>query len=552
MLSPKDSSLQFKSLITPRANNLLLLEKQEEPYIQCSNISDTAQQLCSLCRFGVPLIHALRFVMSESSEEDILEKFVLCVSPTVVQVMTIYDNKKDCQPLLAPVLTKMEVETQAMIKLRLWLEMSISKLYPQRRNTMGPQEQSLQHSLSDGSTTPKHPLQSSSGSISKKSHFITYKHSNFNPKNKKRSSSAGSEVFNTKYAYVEKKYDLSKDEQNGLICLQARIRGICIRKEFIIRNIKQRKQCLQEMLEGEEILHNNMVLMDKYFRQPLLVTHKDKHFKRKVASIFLTLTRCITSSSIFVEKLKEVVDRFNYVTCVGDTFHVLIAYIAPYLNFTTDYQISLTQWKELKKSSTIQKILKQNASVLELENISLESLLIQPVQRVMKYPMLIKEMIKYTNKEHPDNAILKEAFHEFQLFSTIANERSKMRDSLKEVATELKDEELVIDNRYHLWTGVINSKVPTKAYLFNDMVLVCSKQLKSKTWDVIESMQLGGDIDIFFRHAKPMVLELENEEVCLQVKKQIVEIIRDEWFNLNDERSWLDLLDRSMTGATCE
>jgi hypothetical protein len=41
----------------------------------------------------------------------------------------------------------------------------------------------------------------------------------------------------------------------------------------------------------------------------------------------------------------------------------------------------------------------------------LKSVLIKPVQRILKYPLLLQELLKNTSETHPDKVTLQQAIH---------------------------------------------------------------------------------------------------------------------------------------------
>lgn len=56
------------------------------------------------------------------------------------------------------------------------------------------------------------------------------------------------------------------------------------------------------------------------------------------------------------------------------------------------------------------------------------SLLIKPVQRVMKYPLLLGELWQATPEDHPDNRPLQEAFTAAKIINVNINEFKRRKD----------------------------------------------------------------------------------------------------------------------------
>ena len=56
------------------------------------------------------------------------------------------------------------------------------------------------------------------------------------------------------------------------------------------------------------------------------------------------------------------------------------------------------------------------------------SLLIKPVQRVMKYPLLLGELWQATPSDHPDNSPLQEALTAAKIINVNINEFKRRKD----------------------------------------------------------------------------------------------------------------------------
>ena len=64
-------------------------------------------------------------------------------------------------------------------------------------------------------------------------------------------------------------------------------------------------------------------------------------------------------------------------------------------------------------------------SAPESRGLNLESFLIKPVQRICKYPLLIRELIKYTSPTHKDHPSLGQAMEKIENLVALVNESTK-------------------------------------------------------------------------------------------------------------------------------
>ncbi|KAL7715801.1 Rho guanine nucleotide exchange factor [Entamoeba marina] len=487
--------------------------------------------LSSLCRFGVSLKSALCFVKDNFDviQETLLQNFVSTIHASVVDVMTRFDNKESCKNILFTYFSYNAHSPFNQLKKWLLETPSINSSNPSICKEIF-EESPIKHpklctSLKTGSFSDMPTETINDKDVKRSSSAMTLKQlgeSNINNKglkklNGKRRLNCERIEHKTLELHMNElrvkdltssspyRFETSKQNEypspikkksprkrsktlpqqkvepsriTSVVVLQTRIRSYQSRKLYSL--LLKRKECLLELFQTEQNLHKTMTLMNTYYRSSLLALNKDESFNKNVNQVFLTLPRCITSSALFISKLKEIMSPFNISTCIGDVLRMLITYVTPYLSFTTDYNIALATWKKLKTMPCVKQLIQKNSLIPELQTTTLELLLIQPVQRIMRYPMLIKEAFKATPRHHPDRSCLKKAYKEYHFFCKLANERSKMRDSLQEIALELDKDDLVVENRYHLLTLPLPTRRNVKVMLFNDMILLSKKNINNK------------------------------------------------------------------------
>lgn len=66
--------------------------------------------------------------------------------------------------------------------------------------------------------------------------------------------------------------------------------------------------------------------------------------------------------------------------------------------------------------------------------IPLEGFLLTPVQKICKYPLQLRELLKYTGPEHPDYQSLQEALEAMKHIASLINERKRKMESLEKLA----------------------------------------------------------------------------------------------------------------------
>ena len=63
-----------------------------------------------------------------------------------------------------------------------------------------------------------------------------------------------------------------------------------------------------------------------------------------------------------------------------------------------------------------------------MKQLTLESYLIKPIQRICKYPLLLREVLKKTPETHPDFKDANDALEKIEAVITIVNNRTQHLD----------------------------------------------------------------------------------------------------------------------------
>eukprot|EP01086_Lenisia_limosa_P006836 TRINITY_DN26005_c0_g1_i1.p1 TRINITY_DN26005_c0_g1~~TRINITY_DN26005_c0_g1_i1.p1 ORF type:complete len:304 (+),score=45.25 TRINITY_DN26005_c0_g1_i1:33-914(+) len=124
-------------------------------------------------------------------------------------------------------------------------------------------------------------------------------------------------------------------------------------------------------------------------------------------------------------------------------------------------------------------------------SLELKDFLIKPVQRVCKYPLLLRELLKATNEDHPDYFNLTEGLNKIRKTVDMINERHRERQNLERVSRVAQMLDNVPDNfqlihpqRRLLKEGDCDVSSggklhPRHIFLFNDIVLIVKMKKNS-------------------------------------------------------------------------
>ena len=128
-----------------------------------------------------------------------------------------------------------------------------------------------------------------------------------------------------------------------------------------------------------------------------------------------------------------------------------------YQNYCNNYSASSTRLAELRKksSSAFSKYCDEQARSKQFNGLSIESLLILPIQRMPRYKMLLEEIIKNTEHDHPDLDQLQTALSQIAAVNDSINTKMKDFDAMKRVQN--------IENRFN--GKVTNLVTPSRRYI---------------------------------------------------------------------------------------
>jgi len=161
-----------------------------------------------------------------------------------------------------------------------------------------------------------------------------------------------------------------------------------------------------------------------------------------------------------------------------------------YCRYSNNYEKLLKEIRELRKNREVNQ--RWNETEKKVGQ-NIESLLITPIQRIPRYELLLKEMLKYTSKNHPQRITLK--FAQAKI-TTIARKLNDAKDRIDKSTKLVKALEMITDvpsnvklwasNRYFIKeqefrrksTSMYYTVKPCRLLLFNDMLVYADKSGK--------------------------------------------------------------------------
>lgn len=237
-----------------------------------------------------------------------------------------------------------------------------------------------------------------------------------------------------------------------------------------------------ELLEGIYIkkLQKEKAKADKYDLQP-----------KTFDALIMNLPTLIPINMAFLKELKAT-DPLEVATVLdkySDMFKI-------YTDYTNEFDVCMSTLSELKRNNKkLRPILEEIDKQLQLvgPKVNLMAYLIMPVQRIPRYQLLLRSLIKASSSGHPRYAEMEKAQDKLKKIATYMNENKARRENMRhmmEICEKLKGvpssirliaphRKLVKDGPITVWmSSGLKDKSSMKinqrhAYLFNDYLIIC-------------------------------------------------------------------------------
>jgi len=187
---------------------------------------------------------------------------------------------------------------------------------------------------------------------------------------------------------------------------------------------KQRNQVINEIINTEVDYVNDLDYLNESYIKPIQtqkILDESTH-----ARLFTHLNFIITVNKELLEDLMKKVQQPH--APVGSSFLQISAFMKGYSNYCADQDDIQQLIEELnKKNNAFKKLL--NEKKQEAKGFDLFSYVIKPVQRLCKYPLLLRELLKFTPNTHPDYKDLQEAYTKIEAAVLHVNEAKRKKEN---------------------------------------------------------------------------------------------------------------------------
>ncbi|XP_045140769.1 intersectin-1 isoform X3 [Echinops telfairi] len=254
---------------------------------------------------------------------------------------------------------------------------------------------------------------------------------------------------------------------------------------------RKRQGYIHELIVTEENYVNDLQLVTEIFQKPLM--ESELLTEKEVAMIFVNWKELIMCNIKLLKALrvrKKMSGEKMPVKMIGDILTAQLPHMQPYIRFCSCQLngAALIQQKT-DEAPDFKEFVKRLAMDPRCKGMPLSSFILKPMQRVTRYPLIIKNILENTPENHPDHSHLQHALEKAEELCSQVNEgvREKENSDRLEwiqahVQCEGLSEQLVFNSvtnclgpRKFLHSGKLYKAKSNKelyGFLFNDFLLL--------------------------------------------------------------------------------
>ncbi|KAI8334159.1 hypothetical protein EDC96DRAFT_525492 [Choanephora cucurbitarum] len=202
----------------------------------------------------------------------------------------------------------------------------------------------------------------------------------------------------------------------------------------------KRVKVMHELLETEKTFQKDMTLLKEIYFDG---AHHAGFSKSDIRYLFSNLTEIVEFEKTFVIMMELTCEQDSIGTCFREMMRSIDTIYSEYCKRQEDAVLKL---QELESQPHVQTFLNDCKEKIQGKTTSwdLGSLLIKPVQRVLKYPLLLRELLVLTPSTHDDYDNLSAAVKEIQDVADNINEIKRRKDIVEKIVGDKKRTEMSV------------------------------------------------------------------------------------------------------------
>lgn len=259
--------------------------------------------------------------------------------------------------------------------------------------------------------------------------------------------------------------------------------------------LTHRDRIALEILQTERTYLGNLTFLVESFVIPLRTERTESGVPvlpaETVASIFSNIEEIIRVNTVLLADLEKRMHVWATKPCLGDIFEQLTHFFKMYNLYTSQYESALNTLTECDKNPVFVMFVKKWEDLPDRPHaLNLRALLIQPVQRIPRYRLLLEDLLKHTPADHEDHHQLKVAVDRVKQVADDINESIKRAENRQKV--------LQIQNSF-MASSIFASEVkivePSRVFIKEGSLLkICRKARKMRHFFLFNDILIYADL----------------------------------------------------------
>ncbi|KAL7721225.1 Rho/RAC guanine nucleotide exchange factor [Entamoeba marina] len=214
---------------------------------------------------------------------------------------------------------------------------------------------------------------------------------------------------------------ITTKQVNNIIALQTQIRLWEAKQLPEIPSMKERYNMMKELKESERKYLDNLKILQTHYLKKLLEEKDDKIIKNCLKN----LEMIIKYNETFIKDLTNDNKVNMYGKGVGGVFKKFTGFMKCYTLYINSHEVTNDHIVALKKKKTFAGLLTKLTTSPEVKNQTIFSYLILPIQRIPRYELFIRGMLKNIPKWSDEFGQLKEILELINKTASYLNERRR-------------------------------------------------------------------------------------------------------------------------------
>jgi FYVE/RhoGEF/PH domain-containing protein 5/6 len=238
-----------------------------------------------------------------------------------------------------------------------------------------------------------------------------------------------------------------------------------------------------EIVQTEKQYLANLVVLDEVFHKPLrnpLIASQRLIDANECRVIFGTLEQLMALHNVLYDELERLRITWWPNQRFGPTFLQFADSLKIYTAYVNNYDYAVNEARRLEKSNEkFRKFLENGKKDPRSNKLTLEMLLIMPVQRLPRYQLLIADLVRNTLPTHVDHQALSQALSKIESVNLHVNQSKRDQEGSAKLAeiqamiktADMEPVDLMLPHRRFLKEFKFTFQASDTAFLFNDILV---------------------------------------------------------------------------------